>query len=833
MKLLSMPTALLAVTWVLFVARGDEDAIRAKIEEFQCLDSTTKNYFANSPHAEITNLPQVRVMMCGYESQCALQFAAFLFMRERLGMNVTFYPTLDYDDIWSGAHWNWSAPLAYPRKYFEWLADDEGDLQFEIWQTQMMRTNGSGHETFNGESEFILEGEVDFGGFVGAYGEESVWVPSYVLEGEPDFFIPTALRENDDYRAQLMAAAAGTYEGASADATDFVAKYNATWPSFAFDAPTYDVPTVWTSVPSYFGSEYSRDLVSTAPNHLDMNFVAIGSETGLAELVTELYAARQPLLAYIYTLDVNFGRVDAETGELQQFEKLVYPRNPDQSANDPCFEDKKCQFAVAPIMKLANPLLRERFPEAYDFFNLFQMTTSQVNLLVSKYLAIQDDASGTYEDMSSTEKWLHAACDWMKDDKSTSTWATGAWEVPITRYDCVEGCGFSVAGATEDDPIETGVGGDCNYYSGECECWRDELFADAHCTESCPGLLAPVRNASSGEWQFTFCSGHGSCDVKTRQCACDTGYGDAGCGTEYAEYTYTVLMAVVVAFSALLALAGAACIVWLRLNAEYKTVKALSINMTTIMTVGLIALVCSNIAVAVPVTAASCIAWQWLFGLGGVLAIMSPLLKAYRVSRVFHGGKMLRAVKITDNMLMATLIKAAVAEAALCVGYSFAHQWYGGTETYYNHLALRTEERCNAYFVTNYLSLASYALFFCILIALTYYSWGTRRALAVFKESTCAYFSSFLSLLCTLITFSFYMVTDDPAFRIAVQSACITLVIGAVFTLFYATRIYAFFAQPENRNVTDARGASHASTHSVSSVSQASSVMKPGPAAHS
>jgi len=462
-------------------------------------------------------------------------------------------------------------------------------------------------------------------------------------------------------------------------------------------------------------------------------------------------------------------------------------------------------------------LLRERFPEAYDFFTLFQMTTSQVNLLVSKYLTISDDPlySAT---MPSTQKWLHAACEWMKDDKSASTWANGAWDVPIVRYDCDEGCGIG----------ESALGGDCNYYSGECECWQPELFADEHCRVSCPGM------SLSDQGEFTFCSGHGVCNVKTRACACDEGYGDEGCGTRYAEYRYTVLMAVVVAFSSLLALVGIACIVWLRMSAEYKTVKALSINMTTIMTVGLIALVCSNIAVAVPVTAASCIAWQWLFGLGGVLAIMSPLLKAYRVSRVFHGGKMLRAVKITDNMLMATLIKAAIGEAALCVGYSVAHQWYGGTETYYNHLELRTEERCNAYFVTNYLSLASYAFFFIILIALTYYSWGTRRALAVFKESTCAYFSSFLSLLCTLITATFYMVTEDPAFRIAVQSACITLVIGAVFTLFYATRIYAFFAQPENRNVTDARGASHASTSSAShSVSHASSVMKPGPDAHS
>merc|ERR1719486_899144 len=427
--------------------------LRSMIDNFSCFADKKKNYFANAPTVEITNLPQVRLMMCGYESQCALQFAAYLFMREQLGVNVTFYPTLDYDDIWGDAHWNWSAPLAYPRKYFEWLADDEGDLQFEIWQTQMLRTDGTGLETFNGESEFILEGRVDFGGFVGAYGEESVWVPSYVLRNASDFFIPASLRDNAEYRAQLIAAATGAYDGA-AGATDFVALYA---DSADFDAPTNATPTVWTSKASYFGSEYSRDLIATPPNALDMNFVATGSEASLAALVTELYAARQPLLAYIYTLDVNFGRVDAATGELQQFEKLVYPRNPDQSADDPCYD--------------AN---------------------------------------------SSTEKWLHAACAWMKDEKSAATWDTGAWDVEITRKDCLDGCGIG------------GVGGACNYYTGECECAHAELFADTHCTESCPGLLGPVLNESSGDWDFEFCSGRGVCNVKTRQCACDEGYGDAG-----------------------------------------------------------------------------------------------------------------------------------------------------------------------------------------------------------------------------------------------------------------------------------------------------------------
>jgi len=395
-------------------------------DDFECFGEKKKNYFANEPYAEITNLPQVRLMMCGYESQCALQFAAYLFMSEKLGMNVTFYPTLDYDNIWSAEHWDDWKTLAYPRKYFEWLADDEGDLQFEIWPTQMLRTDGSGQETFNGETEFINEGTVDFGGSVGATGEEGLWVPSYMFEDNPDFIIPSSLRDNAEYRAQLINASMGTYEGASEDATDFVALYA---DSANFDSPTYTTPTVWTSVPSYFGSEYSRDLVSTAPNNLEMNFVATGSESSLAAMVQELYAARQPFIAYMYTLDVNFGREDAATGELQQFEKLAYPSYSEQG-----FEDRASQFAVAPISKMANPLLAERFPEAYEFFQLFEMSTPQINLLVSKYQIINEDASNV---ATSTERWLYAACDWMKDEQSTSTWNTGAWEVPFTpRYDC-------------------------------------------------------------------------------------------------------------------------------------------------------------------------------------------------------------------------------------------------------------------------------------------------------------------------------------------------------------------------------------------------------------
>merc|ERR1712154_43738 len=433
-------------------------------------------------------------------------------------------------------------------------------------------------------------------------------------------------------------------------------------------------------------------------------------------------------------------------------------------------------------MKAANPRLEERFKEAFDFYNVFSIPTTQLNLLVSKYLLRADDTT------SVLEKWLDATCDWMKDESSQKTWNRSSWHIDIVRKNCLNGCGVE----TEVGSNEY-VGGSCDYHTGECICDYPELFNGIddqyHCSKSCPGLVGPIKNEETGEYEsvFKWCGGHGTCDIETTQCLCDEGYGDSGCTTKYQFYSFLPLTVAVCVLSGIMAVIGIACIVWLRSAAEYKTVKALSVNMTTLMTIGIIFITCSNIALSAPVNSISCIAWQWLFGLGGILAIMAPLLKAYRVSRVFHGGKMLRAVKITDAMLMSSLIKAAVLEIVLCVAYSVAHEVFGGTHIYYNHEELRSEIKCNDNQITAYLSMGSYAYFFIILCTLTYYSWGTRRALSVFKESTCAYFSSFLSLLCTLITFVFYMATSDPAFRVAVQSFAIIIVISAVLVLFYGT----------------------------------------------
>merc|ERR1712087_998040 len=202
------------------------------------------------------------------------------------------------------------------------------------------------------------------------------------------------------------------------------------------------------------------------------------------------------------------------------------------------------------------------------------------------------------------------------------------------------------------------------------------------------GLVGPTNG------EFQWCGGHGSCDIETTACLCDEGYGDSGCTTKYQFYDFLPLTVVVCVLSGILAIIGIACIVWLRSAAEYKTVKALSVNMTTLMTIGIIFITSSNIALSVPVNSVSCIAWQWLFGLGGILAIMAPLLKAYRVSLVFHGGKLLRAVKITDKMLMEMLVKCALIEFLICCAYSVVHELFGGPIKFYNDDVLRIEDQC-------------------------------------------------------------------------------------------------------------------------------------------
>lgn len=154
------------------------------ISSYQCLDDPKVITFDNANTTEVDILPSVTVMMCGYSSSCGLNMVAYLFMKEKLGMNMSFFPTNDYDAVWNAEYWgNWEDPVAYPKYYFEWLYNDSMDLNFEFWPVQLAM------DGFDGRADYVLaeadaavypeiEGQtrIDYGGFVGVYGEISVYV---------------------------------------------------------------------------------------------------------------------------------------------------------------------------------------------------------------------------------------------------------------------------------------------------------------------------------------------------------------------------------------------------------------------------------------------------------------------------------------------------------------------------------------------------------------------------------------------------------------------------------------------------------------------------------
>merc|ERR1719242_806864 len=386
---------------------------------------------------------------------------------------MTFYPTNDYDSVWNGDFWGgWEDPIAYPSYYFEWLHNDSMDLNLEFWPVQLVRPGFDGHTDYiltDADASVYpeLEGEskIDYGGHIGTYPETSIWMPKYWSDDHPSHMVPDIYANGD--AQTLMVDGVSLWdlliEASCGGSTNWTAMYQRhaeiLTGVYEWDSPTCTRPVIWGSVDDYAMSEYAYHLKNNLG--MDVDFVTTGSESGLMDVVADMYARRVPFLADMYSIDDNFGRLEA-SGELQLFEKLKFDRNTDQSFSEPCYLDQECEWPIEPIMKAANSRLKYVFPEAHEFFTGFSMTARDVNTIVSYYH--ERKAAQTTE--SHTEVWLQAACDFLKNDDS---WNNSLWMVDVVRYDCLEGC----------------YSGDCDYMTGECVC--DEGWSGDSCMNNTRG----------------------------------------------------------------------------------------------------------------------------------------------------------------------------------------------------------------------------------------------------------------------------------------------------------------------------------------------------------
>ena len=181
-------------------------------------------------------------------------------------------------------------------------------------------------------------------GPVGISGETGWYVPSYVVNGDPERGIEAAapnlrsVADTDQYKSVFATSDTGT----SGRLLEFTPAWD-TRPEERLEA---------------FG--------------IDFQVVFAGYEgAALAEL-DAAFQRGDPIITYLWEPHWAHAKYDLIPIEMPEWTSDCYPDG----------ERFDCGYPTDPVTKLIWPGLQEEFPEAYEFLNNFQMTNAQQNEIV-------------------------------------------------------------------------------------------------------------------------------------------------------------------------------------------------------------------------------------------------------------------------------------------------------------------------------------------------------------------------------------------------------------------------------------------------------------------
>eukprot|EP01084_Bolivina_argentea_P263231 445436_1 len=318
-------------------------------DNYYCWDESERYTlkFHNSSK-NITFLPTLRMLQGYYSSQFALQYVAYTYLREKMGIDVTFYPSNDPNsliDRYIGyTHWcretssHYCSPYPpFPQFYFEYIANDEYDLLFEIWELEINSGNGIA---------YFDNGTVDNGGLSGVSGESGWFVPKYIYEQHPEWSIPINMKNNQTIR-QMFIDSYTIYSD-----INWIDKWYKIWNnsmnSYPFDKPQKHIPIIWGSNIDYATSIYSDKLTKNLLNNgINWTYVAFGNEEILSEFIKDLYSKGLPFIVNIYSPHIDFATIiNKSDGEYMHFERIDLPRNGNNNVDDICYEEGRCSFPL-------------------------------------------------------------------------------------------------------------------------------------------------------------------------------------------------------------------------------------------------------------------------------------------------------------------------------------------------------------------------------------------------------------------------------------------------------------------------------------------------------
>eukprot|EP01084_Bolivina_argentea_P039398 72802_1 len=316
---------MLAKTMTLFIFLLILVAAISQNDNFYCWPESDRKVqtFINNNNTKLDHLPTIRFIQGYWDSQSALQYIGYLYLKEKMGLKVEFYPTIESgltnDDLLT------SPEYTYPDFYWQTIVDDKYDVLLENWPNNIPRIQ-----------EYFDRGDVIYGGLNDLYGEIGDYVPDYVYDELSEALLPQQLKHNNILRQQFIDAYTINSN------KDWVKELNDTlysnpqllslYLNKSFPLPNYNTPIIWGSSLTWIMSTYTNELTKRFQLYndtpgIDWIFCPLFSENRLSEFIVDLYENKQPFIINHYSPHSDFATISKRTGKLMRFEQVDFKRN--------------------------------------------------------------------------------------------------------------------------------------------------------------------------------------------------------------------------------------------------------------------------------------------------------------------------------------------------------------------------------------------------------------------------------------------------------------------------------------------------------------------------
>ena len=232
---------------------------------------------------------------------------------------------------------------------FPEIASDRLDASLEVWP--------SGHAAdinryITGRRGGPLrDGGIIDAGDLGLIGNIGWWIPSYLVEEQPELARWQGLKGREDL-----------VNG-----------------EFLAGDPTF--------------VSYDREIIKSLG--LDLKVVNTGSERALIQAIDEAYRAKEPFLAYFYTPHWAHRKYDLTEVQLPAYDEAC-----EEAARERDGEGYDCDYANDVLFKMSWLGLEDKAPEAFDFLKKFKYTTED-----QQEIAFEVDARGLSISQAA-EQWV-------------------------------------------------------------------------------------------------------------------------------------------------------------------------------------------------------------------------------------------------------------------------------------------------------------------------------------------------------------------------------------------------------------------------------------------